>query len=284
MPSNFHHPVILHARSAGATLYRMWNNLDRLNHVHFAYAMLAAFLLHLLVYTIWLFVPKTPVVDIPVRVLSIKLGDIENTEIDSQPAPAKASNAASVEKIISKVVEDIKADKMPDDVVVKAEDKKKKKQKAKPKPKKPLYTKPFDYRKEGVAEAAPVMSVVEKQYVRETEKPAEPQAGHALGSPTLDKAQIVSRYEQLISAWIDKFKPDNIGSFGQPARVTAIVRIRIDRRGNIRWMEMDKGTEFVALDRAALDTVRRANPVPAVPAEYPSGEQIEFKVPIVFIK
>lgn len=284
MPGNFHQPFIRGARSMGIRLYTLWDTADRLTHRHFAYAVLVAFILHMLVYGIWLLTPRTPVVDIPVRVLNIKLGDMDGI-VTGAPLQNRA-NSAGVEQVISKVVQEIKGEPKPGDVVVKPAEKvveKTKKPPARAKPAKATArSKPFDLRAEPPAVAAPVMAVVEKQYVRESTGQEQAPGGHALGNTVLDKAQIVSRYEQLISAWIDKFKPEKITVAGSAKALKAMVRIRIDRRGNIRYMELDKGTGFAALDRAAMDTVRRANPVPAVPADYPSGEMIEFKVPVVF--
>ena len=108
--------------------------------------------------------------------------------------------------------------------------------------------------------------------------------GSKLGNSTVASAEVMSRYEQQISAWIDRFKPNTLMAAGQPDRVTASVRIRIDKRGNIRYMQLEQSTGFAVLDHAAIETVRRANPVPPAPADYPVEESIEFIVPVVFTK
>ena len=284
MPSNFHHPVLRNMQSASSAFIRLWGNTDRLTQVHFAYAVAIAFVLHMLVYGIWLLVPKTPILDIPVRVLNIKLGDTD--DVAEEPLPQASTNNAGVEQALSKVVKDIQdnhAGETPakiSDVTAVVPIKK-----SLPNLDKLMTkSKPFDMRTEGVAVAAPVISVAETQFVRETKPTELPAEGSVLGNSTSPQAEIMARYEQLISAWIDKFKPSKLMVSGQPERATASVRIRIDRRGNIRYMELEKSTDFAALDRAAIDTVRRANPVPAAPVDYPSGEVIEFLVPIVFRK
>lgn len=276
MPSNFHHPMLRHARSATASISRIWGSGDRLSQVHFAYAMGIAFVLHMTAYGIWLLIPKTPVIDIPVRVLNVKLGDADDIPSEESGNERGNSNSADIEQAISKLVKDIQQPAANNDAAVKTFDKAVVPQK---KPERQLKSKPFDMRSEGVAVAAPVQAVVEKQFVRETGE-----ASNSPGNNGADKTEIVKRYEQQISAWIDKFKPAKIVALGQPDRVTASVRIRIDRRGNLRFMEIDKSSNYEALDRAAIDTVRRANPVPPAPADYPSGESIEFIVPIVFTK
>lgn len=277
--------MLHHAKNASDMFMRLWGNTDRLTQVHFFYTLVAAFLLHMLLLGIWMLIPKTPVMDIPVRVLSIKLGDADDAPEADNAQPTR-DNASNVENIISKVAQEAQGTTTAhSDVPVKAVEKAmfsndKKLVPAKIEKMMATKSKPFDMRSEGVAVAAPVMGVVEKQYVRETEQP-----GNSLGSIKASNAEVMSRYEQLISSWIDKFKPDKLMVSGQPEKVTASVRIRIDRRGNIRFMELEQSSKFILLDNAALDTVRRANPVPAAPANYPvEGDSIEFIVPIVFTK
>ena len=59
-----------------------------------------------------------------------------------------------------------------------------------------------------------------------------------------------------------------------------MVRIRIDRHGNIHYYELEHSTGYEMLDKAAIDMIRRANPVPAVPSDYPQGELLEFLIPV----
>jgi protein TonB len=243
-------------------------------------AMALAFALHLAMYGVWQQMPRDGVVDIPVRVLNIKLADMdEPVSASVREAPA-SQNSDGVEQAINKVMKDIEQTNVVPEVADKVNDKVAEKsppaKKAAAAPSnKPLKTKPFDVRSEGTAVAAPVQSVVATQYVREAQ-PAK--LGDAKGE------DMITRYEQMISSWIDKFKPEKLMVSGQPERAVASVRIRIDRRGNIRFLELEKRSGLEELDRAALETVRRANPVPAVPADYPSGELVEFIVPIVFTR
>jgi protein TonB len=283
MPSNFHHPIFLHARHAGAGLLRFWQQGERLTHLHFAAAVFLAFLLHATAYGVWQLMPREAIMDIPVKVLNIKLGDGDDMPTEEQQAPKIAPNNAVVEQIISKVAKDMQAEAPAGEVAVQPVDKPSAAPAKKPVDMEKLMAKakPFDVRTEGTAVAAPVQSVVASQFVREQDAPPT-QGGSTLGNSNAPSAEAVARYEQLISAWIDKFKPEKLMVVGQPARATASVRIRIDRRGNIRFMELEQSSQFQALDRAAIDTVRRANPVPPAPADYPSAETIEFIVPIVF--
>ncbi|MDX2112286.1 MAG: TonB family protein [Alphaproteobacteria bacterium] len=253
---------------------------DAQEKIHDGYlllAMLAALAIHSAAYGIWRSLPRDEVVDIPVRVLSLKLAETEDTLADDGGASRTSANAAGVEQAIEKIARDIQGTTRADDrsEVVEKSAQKNKKEAPVNMEKLMAKAKPFDMRTEGVAVAAPVQSVVAKQYVREAE-PAQLEAS--------DGTDMITRYEQLISSWIDKFKPEKLMVSGQPERAVASVRIRIDRRGNIRFLELDKRSGLEELDRAALDTVRRANPVPAAPQDYPSGEMIEFIVPIVFTR
>lgn len=89
-----------------------------------------------------------------------------------------------------------------------------------------------------------------------------------------------ARYEQQISGWVARYRfypPDAGGKQGR-----AVVRVRIDRQGNVRYYGIQETSGEVVFDRAAIDMIRRANPMPSVPNEYPAGNLIEFLIPITF--
>jgi protein TonB len=96
------------------------------------------------------------------------------------------------------------------------------------------------------------------------------------GSPEEARA----RYEQQISAWIQQHKLYPADAGGKEGRV--VVRMRIDRAGYVRFYALEQASGIAPLDAAAIDMVRRANPVPAVPSDYPAGNLIEFLIPITF--
>lgn len=118
-----------------------------------------------------------------------------------------------------------------------------------------------------------------KQYVREVSMPRKKPAGIASGARD---AEVMSRYTQMISLWIQKFRITPPEAKLQNRKVTVVVRLRIDRRGTIRYYALEQPSGIEAVDRAALDMIRRANPVPAVPDDYPPGDAFEFLVPINF--
>lgn len=98
-------------------------------------------------------------------------------------------------------------------------------------------------------------------------------------TPTTMQA-IRERYEQQISSWIQQHKVYPAGAAGAEGRVVA--RMRIDRSGYVRYYAIEQSSGSNILDAAAIDMIRRANPVPAVPANYPAGNLIEFLIPITF--
>ena len=97
-----------------------------------------------------------------------------------------------------------------------------------------------------------------------------------------DALEIRKRYEQELSAWLEKYKTyppaaRMLGQHGKP-----ILRLRIDRRGNVQFSTLERGSSYRLIDEAALEMVKKANPFPAPPSNYPAGEQLEFLIPVSF--
>lgn len=232
---------------------------------HFYLMMAVAFLLHVLAGWAWYISPRSAVVDIPVRALNIKLGDAD-TQLQQETPPApESANKAAVEDAISRLVRDPAKEE---------EIRKPKPAEKAPAPK----TNPSDALDKAMKDnivAAP------RQYVRTSNPSASLKAGGVKdGNSTKQTAELLSRYEQLISLWIQKFKIYPEQARAQGMQGATMIRIRIDRRGNILYYALERSTGFLILDRAATDMVRRANPVPAVPNDYPPGEAFEFLIPV----
>jgi periplasmic protein TonB len=233
----------------------------------FGHVVMVALLLHALAFYIWHLSPKTQVVDIPVRALNIKLGDVDISEAQLQAIQPSSANSKAVENTLSKLVEGVK---MREDAIkpVEASEKSIKEKMAKPSEDK----KPDDYLSKI---SAP------KQFIRNTNTAA-PAQKIVPGTSTASDAEIMRRYEQVISLWIKKFKlyPDEARNQGMEGET--VVRIRIDRRGNIKYCALERSTGYQILDHAAIAMIKRANPVPAVPHDYPPGDQMEFLIPVNF--
>jgi TonB family protein len=104
--------------------------------------------------------------------------------------------------------------------------------------------------------------------------------GDIVGSP---EGVIVSKYEQLLSGWINSHRLNQILTLPAGTQGRVVVRLRINRRGYVIFKTIEQSSGLAALDKAAIDVVSRASPVPAVPQEYPGGGQLEFLIPINFV-
>ena len=248
----------------------------------FFITLAAAIMLHMAGIYAYNLLPKTEVIDIPVRALNIKLGDGEPFTQEEQKAEQPVSaNQNNVENIIAKVARE--ADPQAQDrskSVMNSIDKAmgSDKDSASKAFEKALGAPNAETPESRKLAAAP------KQFVRANgmQAPGGKSTGSILGNSSAKEAEMMSRYEQLISLWIEKFKlyPDEARSQGMQGET--VVRIRIDRQGTIRYYILERSTGFQLLDKAAIDMVKRANPVPAVPNDYPQGDLIEFLIPVNF--
>lgn len=89
------------------------------------------------------------------------------------------------------------------------------------------------------------------------------------------------RYEQLLFAWMDRHKQYPLLAQRRGLEGSGSIKVRIDREGRVLERTVDRSTGEAMLDQAALDMVRRANPFPALPAEY-AGDGFEFVAPIQY--
>jgi protein TonB len=63
---------------------------------------------------------------------------------------------------------------------------------------------------------------------------------------------------------------------------TATVRFTIDRSGHVLSASLVRGSGSQSLDEEAVALVRRADPLPPVPAEL-AGSTLTLTVPVVFV-
>lgn len=132
-----------------------------------------------------------------------------------------------------------------------------------------------------VAETKPTSEP--KRYYRERVSAPESTTGSAIGNSEEESAEVRMRYTQTLSLWIDKHKiyPEEARRKGQGGQVR--LRIRINRQGKIIRYILEKASGYPAIDQAITRMVDSANPVPAVPANYPDKRQyLEFIIPINF--
>ncbi len=232
-------------------------NFEYLGEKHFAATLSLIFLLHLLFAYGWAMIPKTNVINIPVRALNIRLGDSDaELQEEAPPPPVPTESSEQLDAAINRLT------------------RQENKQETAPKPIKKTLAPSSDNI------PAP------RQFVRKSadniEKKNAKNNGINIGNSTAKNAESKARYEQAISLWVQKFLryPEEAKTAGIQGR--AIVRIRIDRLGNIRYSGIESSAGYDILDNAALDMIRRANPVPAVPNDYPDGDAFEFLIPASF--
>ncbi len=241
---------------------------------HFLIMLGVAFVVHVLVFVIAALIPSEKVVDIPVRALTFKLGD--EHRIAAAPTVAAPAVAAPVLEAVStdswQAAPNVPAPVVPGPLVAKPT---------------PVPTpKPNPVKSKPVEKPAPAIAPTPQQYVREvgaaptvpTSAPAGQTAAQSLAAQQAEAVR--ARYEQQISGWIQRHKLYPPAAGGREGRV--VVRMRIDRAGNLRYFAIEQSAGLAVFDEAALDMIQRANPVPAVPADYPAGNLVEFLIPISF--
>ncbi|MFZ4541672.1 MAG: energy transducer TonB family protein [Rickettsiales bacterium] len=269
------------ARAIGPNIY--------LSRTDFLRMLGIAFAVHLLVIGIAAVIPSQKVTDIPVRALSFKLGDRDRTAaynpivaIPVQPAAAEPI-AAPIMKAVS--TESWRATPNITPPVVPAP---LKPMHIAPKPKvvkvaeQPKPVLPAPTYQPTIAQP-PAIAPAPQQYVRQVGGAPDGAIGGEgnVSTMTPQTAQAIrSKYELEISGWIQRHKLYPASAGGREGR--AIVRVRIDRVGNVRYFAIEQSAGMQALDDAALDMIRRANPLPAVPVNYPAGNLVEFLIPITF--
>lgn len=261
---------------AHASSPRAYHLSDR----HFAMALAAGFCLHLLAFFIWTMTPREEVQDIPVRVLNIKLGDLNEAEFNAGSAPSL--NSSRVEQELTRQFQPPAPPAQPQAQ----------------QPTAAALSKMLSFSKkavENLKKQPPAITAPPQQHVRPPQPAADYRTvagsasatpatqGSALGNSTSANAEAILRYQQVVSAWLQKFwlYPEDARRSNQQGRVT--LRIRFDRRGTIRYSAVEKSSSYQTLDRAALQMVQRANPLPAAPDAYKPGEALlEFIIPVNF--
>lgn len=104
--------------------------------------------------------------------------------------------------------------------------------------------------------------------------------GSAYGNSTAAQAEVISRYEQELSGWLERHKvyPAEAARAGLQGRV--VVRVQMNRQGKVLGNWIEKSSGHAILDKAVLAQVRRADPFPPAPATYPGSTMLEFRFPV----
>lgn len=104
-------------------------------------------------------------------------------------------------------------------------------------------------------------------------------AAQVQAAPTVDRSNAIPKWRSLISMLLERNK--RWPADGKNDRGTAQVAFSIDRKGRVMSSRIVTTSGSVALDREALEMVKRAQPFPPPPAALPETE-LSFIVPVRF--
>lgn len=243
-----------------------------------AISMAVALLAHIAFITAVRFTDVTPLETPPVKLLKVKLGNSQSTTNDEELTLDKAQLPTDIKKAEQAAPAAAQAAK----VTPLAQGK------APPAPSAKPQTKAKDQPRAVIKAPKKNKGQVAKKQVKKPAKKAKrlPQkrvSGDALGNQKAAAQQRAIRYTQELSLWIDKFKdyPQEVKDEG----IEGVVKIYLtmDREGNIQSRQITQHSPYPILDRLAMDAVRRANPVPKLPDNYPDrSRRLAFIIALKF--
>ena len=89
------------------------------------------------------------------------------------------------------------------------------------------------------------------------------------------------RYGAILLAWLERYRDYPRAARLRRQEGEVVLRLTVDRTGRLLAAEIARPSGVDALDQAALDTARRAAPMPPVPADEP-GDRLILLVPVLF--
>ncbi|WP_269769769.1 energy transducer TonB [Flavisphingomonas formosensis] len=87
-------------------------------------------------------------------------------------------------------------------------------------------------------------------------------------------------WEGRVLARLEKFRRYPGAARSTRQQGVVYIRSHINRDGRVLTSSLVRSSGYPALDRAALETLRRADPLPRIPADRP--DEVELAVPIEF--
>ena len=238
----------------------------------FAITLAVTLLLHLVIIGIYSMAPREEIVKIPVRVLNIKFSGDSAGEEDAQEAgsPARPSRDVPYSSSLSQGVAGVggkystENDKNQVIEIINKGIGKKPLTKQEENNNSPSSSKPRKYVREGQSEVDIARSGNGK--------------GNGSGiTGSRGGEEIVARYTQEISLLVEKHKKLNQNLDGK-----TLLRVRVNRQGNIIFRKIEVSSTNEAIDKAALDMIDDTGKLPFFPEDYPEDE-MEFLLPVNFI-
>lgn len=87
-------------------------------------------------------------------------------------------------------------------------------------------------------------------------------------------------WEALLLAHLEKYRRYPARAHAARQQGVVYVRFRMNRVGSVLSASVERSSGFATLDRAALDTLSRAEPLPAIQNDMP--DQVELTLPVEF--
>lgn len=112
--------------------------------------------------------------------------------------------------------------------------------------------------------------------------PAQPTAPPSLPAPHAPRVASSARdsWQGRLLAHLEKHRRYPGNARGQGIQGTAYVRFRMNRAGMVLSASVQRSSGSRILDKAALETLRRAQPLPPLPANM--SDEVELAVPVEF--
>ena len=114
--------------------------------------------------------------------------------------------------------------------------------------------------------------------------PPQPETAAPRTAPAPPAPQVSSNapdtWEGRVLARLEKFRRYPGAARSARQQGVVYIRFRINRDGRVLSSSLLRSSGFPALDQAALETLRRADPLPRIPADRP--DEIELSVPVEF--
>lgn len=120
------------------------------------------------------------------------------------------------------------------------------------------------------------------EQVRAADPVPETTAPRSLPAPPANRASSDAEvtWEALLLAHLEQYRRYPASAWARGVQGVAHVRFRMNRQGRLLSLEILRSSGSALLDRAALDTLRRAEPLPAIPADRP--HELRLSVPVEF--
>lgn len=101
------------------------------------------------------------------------------------------------------------------------------------------------------------------------------------GRASLVPSNVKANWQSQLLNHLESYKRYPQKSRRRRQEATVLVRVKIDRRGQVIQHALEKASPYSALNRESLALILRAQPLPPPPDDI-KGEEIEFVVPVAF--